>query len=54
LENGQTTTAPLACNDPPIELKVNKKAVYVIVLQAPQFSGGLQYFQYSVTITVGQ
>jgi len=53
LENGQPLTFPLACGDLMKRLVVKAGSVYKIHIQAPQFSGGVQYFQYTITITAG-
>jgi hypothetical protein len=54
LENGQPSALHLACNDAQKELKVKEKSIYMILLQAPQSSGGVQYSQYTVTITASK
>jgi uncharacterized protein YraI len=53
LESGQPSTLQLACGDTKKELVVKADSIYVIHLQAPQFSGGVQYFPYTITIEAG-
>jgi uncharacterized protein YraI len=52
-ENGQPSTQELACGDQMKKLDVNSGSVYVINLQASHFSGGVQYFPYTITIEAG-
>ena len=53
LESGGLSTQQLACGDQMKKLDVTTGSVYVIHLQAPQFSGGVQYFPYTITIEAG-
>lgn len=50
MENGQPAELPLACGDKMKIWNVMAGSVYAIQLQAPQSSGGVQYFQYTITI----
>jgi hypothetical protein len=53
LENGQPAKEQLACNEGIRSLKLSAGTMYAIHVQAPQFSGGVQYFQYTVTMEAG-
>jgi uncharacterized protein YraI len=50
LENGQSTSLMLLCNEQQKHLAVTAGFVYLIRLQSSQFSGGLQYTPYTVKI----
>jgi uncharacterized protein YraI len=49
-ENGHSTSLQLLCNEQQKPLAVTAGSVYIIRVQASQFSGGLQYTTYTVKI----
>jgi uncharacterized protein YraI len=53
LESGQPSKLQLLCGDTRKELLAKPGSIYMIHLQAPQFSGGVQYFSYTITIEAG-
>lgn len=52
-ESGQPATEQIVCNEVMKQLKVKGGATYIVHVQAPQSSGGVQYFRYTITITAG-
>ncbi|MGE5378321.1 MAG: SH3 domain-containing protein [Bacteroidota bacterium] len=50
LENGQPSPLALACGDAFKPVSVRAGTTYLVYLQVTQFSGGLQYAPYTVTI----
>jgi hypothetical protein len=50
LENGQSTSLELSCNESRKPVAVNAGSTYIIDVKAPQSPGGLQYSPYTVKI----